>query len=52
MTFYGFAAVSTVVAFCSALLAAGLYVGAEAEITDSVPAGVHYWRACPKDMSL
>ena len=38
--------VSTVVAFCAALIGGGA-VGAKAEITASVPAGVH-WRASPE----
>ena len=38
--------VSTVVAFGAALIGGGA-VGAEAEVTDSVPAGVH-WRASPE----
>ena len=40
--------VSTVVAFCAALIGDGA-VGAKAEITASVPAGVH-WRASPEGM--
>ena len=42
--------VSTVVAFCAALIGGGA-VGAKAEITASVPAGVH-WRASPEGMPL
>ena len=42
--------VSTVVAFCAALIGGGA-VGAKAEITVSVPAGVH-WRASPEGMPL
>jgi len=42
--------VSTVVAFCAALIGGGA-VGAEAEITASVPAGVR-WRASPEGMPL
>ena len=42
--------VSTVVAFCAALIGGGA-VGAKAEIIASVPAGVH-WRASPKGMPL
>ena len=38
--------VSTVVAFCAALIGGGA-VGSKAEITASVPADVH-WRASPK----
>ena len=38
------------VAFCAALIGGGA-VGAKAEITASVPAGVH-WRASPKGMPL
>jgi len=40
--------VSTVVAFCAALIGSGA-VGAKAEITASVPAGVH-WLASPEGM--
>ena len=40
--------VSTVVAFCATLIGGGA-VGAKAEITASVPAGVH-WRASPEGM--
>ena len=40
--------VSTVVAFCAALIGCGA-LGAKAEITASVPAGVH-WRASPEGM--
>ena len=39
--------VSTVVAFCAALIGGGA-VGAKAEVTASVPAGVH-WRASPPE---
>ena len=42
--------VSTVVAFCASLIGGGA-VGAKAEITVSVPAGVH-WRASPRIMPL
>ena len=42
--------VSTVVAFCAALIGGGA-VGAKAEIIASVPAGVH-WRASPEGMPL
>ena len=42
--------VSTVVAFCAALIGGGA-VGAKAEITASVPAGVH-WRDSPEGMPL
>ena len=42
--------VSTVVAFCAALIGGGA-VGAKAEITASVPDGVH-WRASPEGMPL
>ena len=42
--------VSTVVAFCAALIGGGA-VGAKAEITASVPAGVH-WRASPEGMPM
>ena len=42
--------VSTVVAFCTALIGSGA-VGAEAEITALVPAGVH-WRASPEGMPM
>ena len=42
--------VSTVVTFCAALIGGGA-VGAKAEITASVPAGVH-WRASPESMPL
>ena len=42
--------VSTVVAACTALIGGGA-VGAEAEITASVPAGVH-WRVCPEGMPM
>ena len=42
--------VSTVVAFCAALIGGG-DVGAKAEITALVPAGVH-WRASPEGMPL
>ena len=42
--------VSTVVAFCAALIGGGA-VGAKAEITASVPVGVH-WRASPEGMPL
>ena len=42
--------VSTVAAFCAALIGGGA-VGAKAEITVSVPAGVH-WRASPEGMPL
>ena len=42
--------VSTVVAFCAALIGGGA-VGAKAEITASVPAGVH-WHASPEGMPL
>ena len=42
--------VSTVVAFCAALIGGGA-VGAKAEITASVPASVH-WRASPEGMPL
>ena len=42
--------VSTVVAFCAALIGGGA-VGAEAEITASVAAGVH-WRDSPKGMPI
>ena len=42
--------VSTVVAFCAALIGGGA-VGAKAEITAPVPAGVH-WRVSPEDMPL
>ena len=42
--------VSTVVAFCAALIGGGA-VGAKAGIIASVPAGVH-WRASPEGMSL
>ena len=42
--------VSTVVAFCAALIGGGA-VGAKAEITASVPAGVH-WRASPEGVPL
>ena len=45
--------VSTVVAFCAAVFigGGGGAVGAKAEITASVPAGVH-WRASPEGMPL
>ena len=42
--------VSTVVALCAALIGGGAVV-AEAEVTASAPAGVH-WRASPKDVYL
>ena len=42
--------VSTVVAFCAALIGGGA-VGAKAEITASVPADVH-WCASPEGMPL
>ena len=42
--------VPTVVAFCAALIGGGA-VGAKAEITASVPAGVH-WRASPEGVPL
>ena len=42
--------VSTVVAFCADLIGCGA-VGAKAEITALVPAGVH-WRASPEGMPL
>ena len=42
--------VSTVVAFCAALIGRGAG-GAKAEITASVPAGVH-WRASPEGMLM
>ena len=42
--------VSTVVAVCAALIGGGA-VGAKAEITTSVPAGVH-WRASPEGMPM
>ena len=42
--------VSTVVAFYAALIGCGA-VGAKAEITASVPAGVH-WHASPEGMPL
>ena len=41
---------STVVAFCAALIGGGA-VGAKAEITASIPAGVH-GRASPEGMPL
>ena len=41
---------STVVAFCTALIGGGA-VGAEAEITASVPAGVH-WQASPEGIPV
>ena len=42
--------VSTAVAFCAALIGGGA-MGAKAEITASVPAGVH-WSASPEGMPL